>query len=203
MAVLTTCPPATNSVNFHIGDSEQRLISQLQHGSNAAMRDFYTRYGGRLTAVCARYIADDEDLKDVVQDTLVSVFTHINTFNYRGKGSLLAWASRIAANRSLSFLREKKQTGWLEYDDKIADIPVEEDPPIADVPPEKLQECIRRLPPGYRAVLNLYVFENKSHNEIARLLGITASTSASQLHRAKALLTKEIRQYINSINPPQ
>ena len=51
------------------------------------------------------------------------------------------------------------------------------------------------LPDGYRTVINLYAFEQKSHKEIASLLGITESTSASQLHRARAILAKEINEY--------
>lgn len=56
-------------------------------------------------------------------------------------------------------------------------------------------EMIRKLPMGYRTVFNLYVFEEKSHKEIASLLNISESTSASQLHRAKAQLMQEIDSY--------
>ena len=55
---------------------------------------------------------------------------------------------------------------------------------------------IQELPAGYRAVFNLYVFEEKSHKEIAEQLGITEQTSASQYHRAKSKLAKQIKEYI-------
>ena len=58
---------------------------------------------------------------------------------------------------------------------------------------------IRELPDGYRTVFNLYVIEQKSHKEIAALLNIKESSSASQLHRAKAMLAARIRQYNNLI----
>lgn len=54
---------------------------------------------------------------------------------------------------------------------------------------------IRELKPGYRTIFNLYVFEEKSHKEIASILNIKESTSASQLHRAKAILADKIRKY--------
>jgi RNA polymerase sigma-70 factor (ECF subfamily) len=54
---------------------------------------------------------------------------------------------------------------------------------------------IQSLPPGYRTVFNLYVFEEKSHKEIASILNIAESTSASQYHRAKGMLVKEIELY--------
>ena len=55
---------------------------------------------------------------------------------------------------------------------------------------------IRRLPDGYRTIFNLYTFEDKSHREIAEILGIKENSSASQLHRAKALLAKWIKEYL-------
>jgi len=58
-----------------------------------------------------------------------------------------------------------------------------------------INDLILSLPPGYRMVFNLYVFERKSHKEIAKLLGIGESSSASQFSRAKALLSKRIKEY--------
>ena len=80
-------------------------------------------------------------------------------------------------------------------DEDIPDVPDEEIPEISEIPPSLIQEMIRRLPEGYRTVFNLFVFEGKSHKEIAMLLGIKENSSASQLHRAKALLAGWIREY--------
>ena len=71
----------------------------------------------------------------------------------------------------------------------------DEEPATEEIPAEALHEMIRTLPAGYRIVFNLYVMEQKSHKEIAALLGISESTSASQLHRAKALLAEKIKHY--------
>lgn len=71
----------------------------------------------------------------------------------------------------------------------------EEEPDVGSVPPGVIQKMIQALPEGYRTVLNLYAFEEKSHKEIAALLGITESTSASQLHRARAILARQINEY--------
>ena len=62
--------------------------------------------------------------------------------------------------------------------------------------PFRCHEMIRRLPDGYRTVFNLFVFEEKSHKEIASLLGIKENSSASQLYHAKALLARWIKEYI-------
>ena len=60
--------------------------------------------------------------------------------------------------------------------------------------PEELLQLVRKLPEGYRTILNLYVFEEKSHKEIAEMLGISPMTSASQYCRAKRLLLKMIEE---------
>ncbi len=64
------------------------------------------------------------------------------------------------------------------------------------VPDDAINDMILALPAGYRMVFNLYVFEGKSHKEIAGMLGIGAGTSASQFFRARAALARMIRRYI-------
>lgn len=183
-----------------IGNEEQRLVKRLQEGDKTAAREFYTRYGGSLAGVCVRYIADEEDVKDVIQNALVHIFSHITDFKYRGSGSLEAWVVRIAVNESLKFLRTKVQYELLQPDYDVID-DSEVDPSVRDIPPDILRKMLNRLPTGYRTVLNLYVFEGKNHQEIARLLGIKKDSSASQLLRAKSMLAQMIRKYNNNNNP--
>ena len=183
-----------------IGNEEQRLVKRLQEGDKTAAREFYTRYGGSLAGVCVRYIADEEDVKDVIQNALVHIFSHITDFKYRGNGSLEAWVVRIAVNESLKFLRTKVQHELLQPDNDVID-DSEDDPSVRDIPPDIIRQMLNRLPTGYRTVLNLYVFEGKSHQEIARLLGIKKDSSASQLLRAKSMLAQMIRKYNNNNNP--
>ena len=136
------------------------------------MREFYALYGGLLAAVCERYVVDAEDVKDVLQDAMVQIFSHRSDFHYRGPGSLRAWAVRIAVNQSLQFLRTVRRHEWVELQRDVAEEPEADDPPIAHIPPEEIQRMVSQLPTGYRTVFNLYVFEDKSHQEIARMLGI-------------------------------
>ena len=180
-----------------IGNEEQRLVKRLQEGDKTAAREFYTRYGGSLAGVCVRYIADEEDVKDVIQNALVHIFSHITDFKYRGPGSLEAWVVRIAVNESLKFLRTKVQYELLQPDYDVIDDSYD-DLSVCDIPSDILRKMLNRLPTGYRTVLNLYVFEGKSHQEIARLLGIKKDSSASQLVRAKSMLAQMIRKYNNN-----
>jgi RNA polymerase sigma-70 factor (ECF subfamily) len=181
----------------HTGSNdEQRLAELIRRGDNAAMRDFCSLYVPHLKAICTRYVTDSEDASDVLQETLISIVTHISDFHYLGQGSLKAWATRIAVNESLNYIRRNRRqelTLQEQYIDDIAE--EEEDPPIEDIPPEVIQQMVRQLPTGYRTVFNLYVFEDKSHQEIAQLLGTSVKTSISQLHKAKNLLSQMIQTY--------
>ena len=181
---------------------EQRLVKRLQEGDKTAAREFYSLYADRLAGVCSRYITDEEDLKDVFQNALVHIFSHIADFEYRGVGSLQAWTTRVMVNESLRFLRTKKQHEIVQLDNVAVDEIDDDDPSISDIPPDTIRQMLSSLPTGYRTVLNLFFFEDMSHQEIAQLLGIKKDTSASQLHKAKKLLLKMIKKY-NEDNPPR
>jgi len=185
-----------------IGDEERRLVKRLQEGDKTAAREFYALYADTMAGVCSRYIADEEDLKDVFQNALVHIFSHITDFKYCGAGSLEAWATKVVVNESLKFLRTKKRHEMLPMDDGVLDEVEEEFPSFNEISSDAIREMLSRLPTGYRTVLNLYVFEGKSHQEIAHLLGIKKDSSASQLLRARKMLAKMIRKY-NDDNPPK
>lgn len=183
------------------GNEEQRLVKRLQEGDKSAAREFYARYAGCLAGVCARYIADEEDIKDVFQNAFAHIFSHIGEFEYRKEGSLEAWATKVMVNESLKFLRTRKRHELLPPDYDVVD-ESDDDLSISDIPPDIIRQMLSQLPTGYRTVLNLYVFEGKSHQEIARLLGIRKGSSASQFHKAKKMLAKMFKKY-NENNPPR
>ena len=180
-------------------DPETTLLEQIRHGDKKAMKELYCHYSGYLNAVCSRYIACDEDVRDVLQESFIKIFSSIDKFCYKGDGSLKAWMSKIAVNESLTLLNKKEKLAIVQYGsdipDTIDDNDDDEGPDTGDIPVRAIQAMIRKLPTGYRTVFNLYVFEGKSHKEIAEMLNLKESSSASQLHRAKALLAKMIQEY--------
>lgn len=161
------------------------------------MKVIYDRNVRYLIAVCSRYISDDNALKDVLQESFVRIFTSLDRFSYNGAGSLQAWMKRIVINESLMFLRKKKKSSFLIYSESLPDI-ADDEPEIDKVPVKILYDMIRRLPDGCRTILNLYVFEQKTHKEISSMLGISESTSFSQYHRAKTLLAEQIKKYLSN-----
>lgn len=176
-------------------DKERKIVERARKGDQVAMRQIYDCYSRYLTATCSRYLPGNSDLRDVIQDSFVKIFSSLDRFDYRGEGSLLAWMRRISVNEALKLIRKRKKTDTVEYKWDLPDDSDEEEPDVENVPQAVIQEMIKALPTGYRTVFNLYVFEEKSHKEISESLGITEGTSASQLHRAKALLARMIIDY--------
>lgn len=176
-------------------DREKEMIRKIALGDRGAMRDFYDAYSGYLTSVCCRYIGNMDDVKDVFQNSIVKIFGSIARFEYRGSGSLKAWSGRIAANESLQWLKEHKKLRATMIADEIAEPQEDEYPDYRDIPAAAITEMIRTLPDGYRTIFNLYVFEKKSHREIASLLGIAENSSSSHYYRARRILAKRIREY--------
>lgn len=153
----------------------------------------YAEFADYMAGVCLRYVPQPDDMRDVLQEALIKVFSSVGKFNYRGEGSLKAWLTRVVVNEALMFLRNKKKMMFVDSEREIPDTP--EDPPdTSGLTAEMVDEALRQLPDGYRAVFNLYAIEGRSHKEIAELLGIKPDTSASQYHRAKAMMARILRK---------
>ena len=178
--------------------SERELLRLVRSGDPTGTRALYERYVGYLTAVCSRYVPDRAAVKDILQDAFISIFTRIADFEYRGEGSLRAWMTRIVVNGALKSLRG---SGRFSYVEEIPDREEEDLETLPQVPAAVLADMIKALPDGYRTVFNLFVFEKKSHKEIAELLGIKENSSASQFFRARALLARQIKDYLKHYEP--
>lgn len=163
-------------------------------GDAFAMDELYAEYADYLTKVCSQYIENQENLRDVLQEAFIRIFTRIHTFEYRGKGSLKAWLTKVVINESLYFIRENDRSLFVDKKDmlSLSDIEAEE-PNINSLSIHQITDTIQKLPPGYRTVFNLYVIEGKSHKEIAKLLNIKPDSSASQFHKAKNMLAKMLK----------
>ena len=175
-------------------NKEQHIISLFKKGDQHAMDKLYMEYADYLTGVCARYISDEDEVKDVLQESFIKIFTQIHQFEYRGKDSLKAWITKVVINEALMYLRQNKTFLVPIQESDIVDC-LDEEPEMENLGADILFSFIQKLPPGYRAVFNLFVIEEKSHKEIAEILQIQPATSASQFLRARKLLAEMIREY--------
>ncbi|MBJ2193195.1 MAG: RNA polymerase sigma factor [Muribaculaceae bacterium] len=173
---------------------EDKLAEMARQDNPVAMKTLYNRYVRYLTAICSRYIDNEDDVRDVLQDAFLKIFSSIDKFTYLGEGSLKSWLAKVTVNETLRFIKRNGRLDFVSLEKENIDIE-DDEPELDNIPISEIHNMIRELKPGYRTIFNLYVFEEKSHKEIASILNIKESTSASQLHRAKAILADKIRKY--------
>ncbi|WP_031528327.1 RNA polymerase sigma factor [Dyadobacter crusticola] len=173
---------------------EAQLVKALKREDPKAQQQVYSKYSTRMLGLCFRYICDEMAAEDVMVEGFLKVFGKIDQFN--SEGSFEGWIRRIMVNESLGYLRKQKRILEDNLSDEANNIPdyIQAD---QNLQAQELLELIERLPAGYRTVFNLYAIEGYAHTEIAEMLGITESTSKSQLHRARALLQKMVLEWEN------
>ena len=171
---------------------EAQLVKALRKQDPKAQRQVYEKYSPRMLGLCFRYAGEEMMAEDVMVEGFMRVFSKID--QYSGEGSFEGWIRRIMVNEALGHLRKQKRILEDTLSDEAANIP---DYIYADqnLNEEELLDLIAELPVGYRTVFNLYAIEGYAHSEIADLMGITESTSKSQLHRARALLQKMVSDW--------
>jgi len=177
-------------------ENELELIRGCRAGEDMARKKLYTLYSAKMLAVCYRYTGDMDAAHDVLHDGFIKIFTR---FSFRGESSLSTWITRVMVTQALDYLRRQKRIERIiSYEEEIPE-PAEfsQEETTSQISEEQLMKFVSELPDGCRTVFNLYVFEGRSHREIADLIRIKEHSSASQLHRARYLLAKRIKEYIS------
>lgn len=177
-------------------ENELELIKGCREGNNSSRKELYTLYSQQMLAVCYRYTGDMDAAHDVLHDGFIKIFTK---FSFRGEASLGTWITRVMITQALDYLRRQKKTNEVFIsDEQFPDVPdISETGDYRQITEEQLLLFVAELPEGCRTVFNLYVFENRPHKEIGEILGIKEHSSTSQLHRAKFLLAKKIKEYLS------
>lgn len=180
--------------------TEQELVEGCMRGDDVARRQLYERYAGKMMAICMRYMGNREEAEDLLHDGYIKLYGSFDKFDWQGEGTLPAWMARVMANLALQRLRKNdvmSQTVELENTAELRDDVdrPDEGPDIETIPKKVLVQFIEELPPGYRAVFNMHVFEGKNHIEIGKELGINNKSSASQLVRARAILKERVNEW--------
>ena len=143
-------------------------------------------------------MGDRDDAEDVLHDAFLKIFDRLDRFEYRSDAELAGWVRKVTVNYCLDLLRKRRLRQLpLEAvpESSVAEEPEEDR--VRKIPPGALMKMVSSLPDGYRTVFNLYCFEDWSHKEIGRTLGIGEKSSSSQYSRARALLAKKIKEYWN------
>lgn len=171
--------------------THQALVEKCKTGHSSSQYQLYSLYVDAMYNIGMRMLGNKEDAEDIVQESFVSAFKNLGSFNY--ESTFGSWLKRIVINKSINHLKAKR----------IPVVPMEDQEfHLHEEPPEKTEAVdikkvkvgIERLPTGYKQILNLYLIEGYDHIEIGEVLGISTSTSKSQYHRAKKKLLKIINE---------
>ena len=172
-----------------------KLIESCREGDRAAQKVLYERLAPRMFPVCIRYIGDREAAEDVLQDGFVTLFTRLDS--YKGEGSFEGWARKIFVTTALMELRRKDALKMSEDLETVRGMKAEATTQLQNIGYKDLMKLITQLPPGFRTVFNMYAIEGYSHKEISDILGISETTSRTQLSRARLWLQNKIKEIEN------
>ncbi|SMD46216.1 RNA polymerase sigma-70 factor, ECF subfamily [Aquiflexum balticum DSM 16537] len=169
--------------------TESDIIKGCLKGERKAQQQLYEAYSKKFLAICMRYVKDRDHAEDVMIEGFMKIFEKLP--QYEAKGSFEGWMKRIIVTQSLLTLRNNKNLN-MEINTENHLETAESAYELNHLEAADLMELIKELPVGYRTVFNLYAIEGYSHSEIGDLLGITESTSKSQLNRARNVLKEKI-----------
>jgi RNA polymerase sigma factor (sigma-70 family) len=171
-------------------DNLEQLIGDCMSGRRPAQNRIYEIFAPRMLTVCMRYANDREEAEEILQEGFIKVFTHI--FQFRKEGSFEGWVRRIVVNAALQRFREKaRMFPVISLHEELV-VKASGNETYANIGYKDLLELVQKLPPAYRLVFNLYVFEGMKHREIAEALKISEGTSKSNLYDARLILQREI-----------
>jgi RNA polymerase sigma-70 factor (ECF subfamily) len=170
-------------------DSLKKIIRGCLKNNKADQYRLYTLFSKKMYGVCLRYAGSYDEAQDILQEGFIKVFEKLDTF--RGQGSLEGWIKRIMIHTAIEKYRERI------YHLSVEDLGKNGHAFEENGGPEKLRlaellNLIQLLPDQYRLVFNLSVLEGMNHKEIGEMLGISESTSRSNLSRARSMLQEWI-----------
>lgn len=173
--------------------SEAELIEGCLAGTWAFQQMLYKQYAGKMLTVCMRYTSSRFEAEDILQEGFIIVFEKLGQF--KKQGSFEGWIRRIMVNKAIEHYR-RSATVYPVINVEDVENNISVDDVTSQIDAKELLKMIQELPPMYKLVFNLYVFEGMTHKEIADQLGIAEGTSKSNLSDARTLLKKKITRNI-------
>src|SRR5713226_6873190 len=185
---------------------ELDLVQRAKRGDIAAYDDLVRRYQERIYATVYHMTANHEDASDLAQETFIKGYQALKSF--KGDSSFYTWVYRIAVNKTINFLKQRKNRTYLNLND--LDFNAEHDPDlvalISDKTPrrdaslselqEKLNAAMLKLSPVHRLVVTLHDVQGLSHDEIGKIMDCNIGTVRSRLFYARQQLQAHLSDYL-------
>jgi RNA polymerase sigma factor (sigma-70 family) len=199
-------PVTTSDSNTPAGMLEGDLVKHARRGDLAAYDELVKRYQERIYATIYHMTSNHEDANDLAQDSFIKAYSALKSF--KGGSSFYTWLYRIAVNKTINFLKQRKNKFHLSLND--LDVNAENDPDlvalVSDKTPfreagltelqKKLNEALLKLSEPHRMVVVLHDVQGQSHEEIAEIMGCNIGTVRSRLFYARQQLQGHLNEYI-------
>lgn len=194
----------------HDAQTDLHLLEELRNGRDSALNAIIDRWEKPLTSFAWRYVQNEADAQDMVQETFAKVYHYKDRF--RRDTRLSAWLFTTLANQCRNFGRWKRrhptvslvspEEGPENYKSAIAFDPEDNLPSPAQAADTKdmvahLKQAIYSLPHDLKTTLLLYQYENLSYKEIAEILGCSPKGIETRLYRTRKLLKKKLQSKFN------
>ena len=162
------------------------LVAKCKNNDRKAQMQLYEQYCQGMFCVAMRFLKNENDAEDVLQDAFIKAFQKIG--QYKGEVAFGAWLKKIVVNRCLDFLKGK-QAHMVALDENYLHMTQDEDWTVDDgISIAEVTTAMEGLPEKYLLVLQLYLIEGYDHKEISEILGITNTTCRTRLLRGKGQL---------------
>ena len=182
--------------------TDEELIARFQNGNEQAYIELVRRYRNRLMTFVFRFLGDMELSEDIVQDTMIKVYTHKHYYKEIAKFS--TWIYTIAGNLAKTELRKRKRRkvtllSQMNTDDRKYEIPStelqSEDIVQGEYTERYIQKAILQLPLHFRTVVILRDIQELSYEEISNIVNVPLGTVKSRINRARLQLQQTLKEY--------
>ncbi|MBL9166952.1 MAG: sigma-70 family RNA polymerase sigma factor [Verrucomicrobiales bacterium] len=191
-------PKSDESTRAEANQEDALLVKQVLAGKTSAYEDLVRKHQQRIYATLYHMTANHEDATDLTQETFIKAYQALASF--KGDSSFYTWVYRIAVNKTLNYLKQRKQRTFMSLND--LDVQVENDPELValvhDKTPrrdaglneiqERLNEALLKLSDTHRMVVTLHDIQGLPHEEIARMMECNVGTVRSRLFYARQQL---------------
>ena len=185
---------------------DQQLVKRAQLGHLEAYDELVRRYQERIYATIYHMAANHEDANDLAQETFIKAYQALKSF--KGDSSFFTWVYRIAVNKTINFLKQRKNKTHMSLND--LDFNAEHDPDlvalVSDKTPrrdvnlielqQKLNGAMQKLSEVHRLVVTLHDVQGLSHEDISKIMGCNTGTVRSRLFYARQQLQAYLSDYL-------
>lgn len=167
------------------------IVEECKANNRKAQLKLYKQYCDGMFCVALRFLKNEDDAEDVMQESFIKAFQKIHQF--KGDVTFGAWLKRIVINKSIDFLKSKRQK-LVALDESYMSVEENDDWYVDEtVSLEEVKKEITELPEKYKYVVMMFLMEGFDHNEISQVLNITSSACRTRLSRGKGILKERLK----------